>query len=305
MHEHVFVQSIEMQLNYPDDWGDEDTRVVDAAKRLPELKASGIDTIVDLTVVGLGRFIPRIAHVAQMVDLNIVVATGYYTFDRLPGFFLHRSPTSSPSGGDPLVDMFVNDLTIGIARTGVRAGILKCATDLPGATPDVERVLRAVARAHRDTGAPITTHAHAGSRRGIEQQRIFHSEGVDLTRVIIGHSGDTTDLDYHLELLDNGSYLGMDRFGLDTYLGSAARVQAVAELCRRGYASQLVLSHDAACYVDAFPPNVRAEQFPNWNYFHISRDVLPALTEAGVSDANIELMLVDNPRRTFEHQGAY
>ena len=103
MHEHVFVLSIEMQLNYPQDWGDEDARVDDAAKRLTELKASGIDTIVDLTVVGLGRYVPRIARIAQLVDLNVVVATGYYTFDRLPGFFLHRSPTSGPGGRDPLV----------------------------------------------------------------------------------------------------------------------------------------------------------------------------------------------------------
>ncbi len=92
--------------------------------------------------------------------------------------------------------MFVRDITDGIADTGVKAGILKCATDEPGVTPGVERVLRAVAQAHRATGVPISTHTHARTRRGLEQQRIFAEEGVDLSRVVIGHSGDTTDLDY-------------------------------------------------------------------------------------------------------------
>ena len=124
----------------------------------------------------------------------------------------------------PMVEMFVRDITEGIAGTGVKAAILKCATDEPGLTPGVERVLRAVAVAHRATGVPISTHTHARTRRGLEQQRVFAEEGVDLGRVIIGHSGDTTDLDYLKELIAAGSYIGMDRFGLDNILGFEHRV---------------------------------------------------------------------------------
>jgi phosphotriesterase-related protein len=305
MHEHVFVLSTEIQLNYPQEWGSEDSRVADAVRRLGELKAAGIDTILDPTAIGLGRYIPRIARIAEQVDLNIIVATGLYTFDDLPHYFRRRTPGSGPGGSDPMVDMFVTDITTGIADTGIKAGVLKCATDLPGVTEGVERVLRAVARAHRETGVPITTHTNARSRRGLEQQAIFAEEGVDLTRVVIGHSGDTDDLDYLLELIDNGSYLGMDRFGIDSYLTTAQRVEVVAELCRRGYADRMVLSHDAACYLDWIPGEVPPAAMPNWSYLHISRDVLPALRQAGVTEDQIDLMLVENPRRFFDKQGAY
>ncbi len=297
MHEHVFVISPEIQQNYPEEWGDEEERVADAVSRLSELKEAGIDTILDPTAIGLGRYLPRIARIADQIDLNIVVATGLYTFDVLPHYFGRRGPGSGPGGSDPMVNLFVRDITTGIAATGIKAGVIKCATDQPGVTPGVERVLRACARTHRETGCPITTHTHAGTRRGLEQQAIFKEEGVDLGNVVIGHSGDSDDLGYLMELIDNGSYLGMDRFGIDHYLPTAQRVAVVAELCERGYADRLVLSHDASCYLDWIPGELPPMGMEHWGYLHISRDVLPALRECGVSEAQIDIMLVDNPRR--------
>ncbi|MCP5025771.1 MAG: phosphotriesterase [Actinomycetia bacterium] len=307
MHEHVFVISPEIQMNYPEEWGDEDTRVTDAISRLNELKEAGIDTILDPTAIGLGRYIPRIARIAEQVDLNIVVATGLYTFDVLPHYFNRRVPGSGPGGSDPMVELFVGDITRGIADTGIKAGVLKCATDQPGVTPGVERVLRAVAQAHRQTGTPITTHTHAGTKRGLEQQTIFAEEGVDLGRVVIGHSGDTDDLDYLLELIENGSYLGMDRFGIDRFLPTTERVAVIAELCRRGYADRMVLSHDASCYLDWIPGELAdlKDTMPNWHYLHISRDVLPALRQQGVTEDQIDQMLIHSPRAFFENAGAY
>jgi phosphotriesterase-related protein len=305
MHEHVFIISPEMKDNVPEEWGDEETRLADAARRLTELKQSGIDTILDPTALGLGRYIPRIATLASRIDLKIIVATGLYTFNELPHYWQARTPGSGPDGSDPMVNLFVRDITEGIAGTGVKAAVIKCATDRPGVTPDVERVLRACARAHRETGAPITTHTHARSRRGLEQQAIFKEEGVDLERVVIGHSGDTDDLDYLLELIDNGSILGMDRFGIDGYLPTADRVKVIAELCKRGYADRMVLSHDASCYLDWIPGEIPPSTMPHWHYLHISRDVLPMLREAGVTDAQIDTMLIDTPRRFLENRRAY
>jgi len=297
MHEHVFVISPEIQQNYPQEWKSDEYRIADAVTRLNELKQHGIDTILDPTALGLGRYIPRIAEIAEQIDLNIVVATGLYTFDVLPHYFGRRTPGSGPNGSDPMVDMFVRDITVGVADTGIKAGVIKCATDRPGVTPGVERVLRACAQAHRETGCPITTHTHAASKRGLEQQAIFKQEGVDLERVVIGHSGDSDDLDYLLELIDNGSYLGMDRFGIDGYLTTPQRVAVVAQLCERGYADRMVLSHDASCYLDWIPGEVPPSGMEHWNYLHISTDVLPALKAAGVTDEQINVMLVDNPRR--------
>ena len=101
MHEHVFVLTPDVQQNYPHDWGREEDRVEDAVVKLKALAGQGVRTIADPTVVGLGRYIPRIQRVAERVpELNIVVATGCYTYDQVPFFFLYRRPgTRSGNGG--------------------------------------------------------------------------------------------------------------------------------------------------------------------------------------------------------------
>ncbi len=305
MHEHVFIMTTEIIENYPEGWGDGAKREADAIVRLNELKSRGVDTIVDLTVIGLGRYIPRIARIAAATELNIVVATGLYTYNDVPMHFHYLGPGAPLGGPEIMTEMFVRDIEHGIADTGVKAAILKCATDEPGVTPGVERVLRAVAAAHRQTGVPISTHTHAASRRGLEQQRIFAEEGVDLSRVVIGHSGDTTDIAYLEELIAAGSYIGMDRFGVDVYLSTEERVKTVATMCERGHADRMVLSHDASCYFDALPEATLPVALPNWHYLHIHNDVIPALKERGVTDEQLTTMLVDNPRRIFSKQGGY
>ncbi len=305
MHEHVFVLDTEILQNYPEEWGQEEKRIADAVARLNELKARGVDAIVDLTVIGLGRYIPRIQRIAEQTQIHIVVATGIYTYCDLPFYFHFRGPGTVLGGPEVITEMFVRDINEGIANTSVKAGILKCATDEPGVTKDVERALRAVAQAHRQTGVPISTHTHARKRVGLEQQRIFREEGVDLSRVVIGHSGDTTDLAYLEELIGNGSYIGMDRFGIDTILSFEDRVNTVAAMCELGHAGKMVLSHDAACYNHWLPERPLPVILPRWHYLHIHNDVIPALKQKGVTDAHLRAMLVENPRQIFEKQSSY
>jgi phosphotriesterase-related protein len=305
MHEHVFVLDAEILLNYPEDWGSEEKRVADAVARMNELKSRGVDTIVDLTVTGLGRYIPRIQRIAAQTHLNIIVATGIYTYCDLPHYFQYRGPGTVLGGPELIADMFVRDIREGIADTGVKAGILKCATDEPGLTPGVERILRATAQAHRRTGVPISTHTHARKRVGLDQQRVFREEGVDLSRVVIGHSGDTTDVAYLETLIENGSYIGMDRFGIDTILSFEDRVKTVAAMCDRGQAGKMVLSHDASCFNHWLPERMVPAMLPRWHYLHIHNDVIPALKGMGVTDDQLHTMLVDNPRKIFERQETY
>ena len=305
MHEHVFVLSPEIIANYPEGWGDENAREDAAVEKLNALKAAGVDTIVDPTVIGLGRYIPRIQRVAARTDLQIVVATGVYTYGDVPMYFHFTGPGTALNGPETMTDLFIRDITEGIAGTGVKAAILKCATDEAGITPGVDRVLRATAAAHRATGVPITTHTHAHSRRGLEQQRIFAEEGVDLSRVVIGHSGDTTDLDYLEELIAAGSYLGMDRFGIDNILSFDDRVDTVVKMCQRGHADKMVLAHDASCYIDWLPEAALPLVLPNWHYLHIHNDVLPALRQRGVTEDQITTMLVGNPAEILRNRGGY
>lgn len=292
MHEHVFVLTAEVQQNYPEEWGDEDERVADAVRRLRELPAAGIDTIVDVTVIGQGRDIPRIKRIAaQVPELNIVVATGVYTFDAVPLFFWRRPRAT-------MTEFFVRDITEGVQDTGVKAGMLKCAVDTKGLTEGVEQVLRAVARAHVATGGtPITIHTHAAGQHGPEIVRVLKEEGVDFSRVVLGHSGDAVDNpDYLSEMADTGLTLGMDRFGIDHFATFRQRSDLVAEMCRRGYADRMVLAHDTCCYIDWFGPGT-LDDLKNWHYLHVSQDVLPYLREHGVPDSDIDAMLVTNPVR--------
>lgn len=301
MHEHIFILTSDVQQNYPEEWGDEDARVADAVRQLQDLAATGITTIVDVTVIGQGRYVPRIQHVAEQVpELNIVVATGCYTFDEVPMFFWRRTPEMEASLGRPardaMTDFFVRDITQGIGDTGVKAGMLKCAVDEKGLTAGVERVLRAVARAHAQTGTPVTIHTHAAGRHGPAILDVLADEAADLSRVVLGHSGDVNQPDYLQEMADAGLTLGMDRFGIDHFASFTERADLVVELCRRGLAERMVLSHDYSCYLDWFPPG-SLEDLKDWHYRHVSQDLLPYLRSHGVTEDQIEAMLVRAPAR--------
>jgi phosphotriesterase-related protein len=136
------------------------------------------------------------------------------------------------------------------------------------------------------------------------QRVMCEEEGVDPTRVVLGHSGDSSDLDYLSTLADAGFILGMDRFGINVETTFEARADTLVEMCKRGYADRMVLAHDAACYIDWIDPNVR-QMMTQWNYLHIHDDVLPYVRERGVTDSQIETMLVETPRRYFENNDAY
>jgi phosphotriesterase-related protein len=296
MHEHIMVQSPGVKENFP--VFDREAEIANAVASIKKVQSSGVSTLVDRTVANW-RDIPFVKEVVAQSGAQVIVATGIY-WD-VPHFFQAQSGRSV----EFIADLFARDIRDGIMDTGVKAGIIKCATDEPGVTPDVDRILRASAKAHRATGVPISTHTHAASEVGLKQQDIFEDEGVDLSRCVIGHSGDSTDLTYLKKLMDRGSYIGMDRFGLDLFLPTAERVSTIVRLCEEGYAEKMVLSHDAGCYFDWVDPPLKTKLAPNWHFNHIPDDILPALKDGGVSDSQITAMTVDNPRRIFEQQGSY
>jgi phosphotriesterase-related protein len=290
MHEHIVTRSPGVQENWPHLW-DRASILALAERKLGDLHARGIRTIVDLTTVDLGRDIGLIAEVARRCPVHVIVATGVWW---MPQRYF------SAHGVDAVADLFVRDITRGIGDSGIKAAIIKCATDTAGVTPVIENVLRASARAQKATGVPISTHTWAAGRSGEAQQAIFAQEGVDLSRVIIGHSGDSDDLGYLRGLMDRGSTIGMDRFGLEHFLPTAKRVEVIARLCAEGYTGKMVLSHDANCWTDMLSEDDKRRTRPLWHYNHIPDDILPALRKAGVTEEQLEQMLVRNPRVIFE-----
>lgn len=299
IHEHVFVRSPELDANMPHPEWDEDALVDRAVGLFHRLHDHGVRTVVDLTVPGLGRDVAPVARVAERVPVNIVAATGWYTADVLPHAIRMQGPGRLVDGPDPLIELFVGDIERGIAGTGIRAGMLKVVSDAEGITPDVERVFTAAAAAHLHTGVPITTHSHPASRGGLAQQELLRRLGVPLDRVVIGHSGDSTDIDYLRRLADEGSFLGFDRFGMSHVGSDDDRVHTLLALLELGYEDRIVLSHDAAVFSRVTPPSWRSRRAPQWHMEHLFTGILPQLRAAGVPDALIGRLTVDNPRRVL------
>lgn len=298
-HEHIFVRNLELEVNYPAPEWNEEACIASARAGLLELRSLGIRSLVDLSVIGLGRDIELLRRVGENLEFNILVATGFYTFDNLPSFYHNHGPGLMIDGEDPLYDMFVRDIREGIAGSGIRAAVIKIATDTPGFTTDVTRVFDAACRAQLETGVPISTHTNASMKQGLEQQAFFKKKGVDLARTVIGHSGDSTDIDYLREMMDAGSYIGMDRFGLTWFLSDEKRTATIVKLCELGYAERLTMSHDAAFFSVNSEPSYRAKALPDWKHKLIPEKIIPALKQAGVSDEQIHQMTVVNPERIF------
>jgi phosphotriesterase-related protein len=295
MHEHVSICSPGLHGDYPGTYPRADVLAA-AIEGLSALKDAGIDTLVDHTTYDLGRDIELLAEASGASGVNIVAATGVWIEPQR--YWQLRSPVEA-------AELFISDLEQGIGGTDIRAGVIKCATDAAGVTPSVERVLRACAIAHRATGVYLSTHTHAPGRSGIEQQRIFSEEGVDLTRVVIGHSGDTTDLGYLRSLIKPGSFVGMDRFGAEDRLPDRDRVDAVLALWRDGSVDQVLLSQDATFWSDRQPMDSIRRARPHWHHRHVVEDIVPTLLAAGVSAVDVEQMLIHSPRKLLTPSAPY
>jgi phosphotriesterase-related protein len=201
-----------------------------------------------------------------------------------------------------MADLFVHDIEEGIQGTDIKAAFLKCAADEPGVTPNVEKVHRAVARASVRTDTPIMAHSRPASETGPRQVEIFLEEGVPPERIQIAHTGDTDDLDYIEGLLEKGVYIGMDRYGLELFLPFEQRNATVMALLERGYAERMFLSQDFCATIDWYPPEVGKQLLESgaakdWSMTLVHDQVIPTLRDAGMTDEQLQTMLVANPKR--------
>lgn len=295
MHEHLLIGWAGWELDCAAPKFERRAAFKNAVDRLKELKDLGLQSFVDPCPMDIGRDVNFMAEVSEASGVRIVCATGLYKEDLgNTAYFKQRSV-------DEIAEVYSSEITKGIGNSGIKAGIIKCATGKGQVTKYEENCLRAAGRAHLRTGAPITTHTEDGTM-GREQLDIFASEGVDLQRVIIGHSCGSADLGYHRDMLDRGCFLGFDRFGLDFLHPDKLRLAALIGLLGVGYEKQIVLSHDSVwCWLGRgldLPPET-AKLVENWKPTHVFQNIVPALKRAGVSEEKIRAMLVENPRRYF------
>ncbi len=298
MHEHLLVGWPGWEAEAEIDHVARRERVKICTDRLRELRELGLRTMLDPCPIDLGRDVDLMAEAAQASGVRIVCATGLYKEDQgATAYFRFRAQFGDAI--KEMADVFVRELTTGIGQTGIRAGVIKVATGKGQITPYEQLVLRAAARAHGVTGAPITTHTEDGTM-GVEQLALLTEEGVPAKAIVIGHSCGSSNLDYHLKMLDQGAYLGFDRFGLDFLHPDRARIAALVGLLGVGFERQIVLSHDTVWCWRGRPPQIPAGLLKDWEPTHVFKRILPRLRDAGVSEAKIHAMLVENPRRYFE-----
>ena len=294
MHEHVMVSASGMYRSYPDLLGaNREQRAIDCLKRA---KAGGIDTFVDATTFDLGRDPELLRTVSEASGVNIINVTGWWL--DVPRFIRNVSPNQ-------MAREFVRDIEQGFRGTDIKAGVLKCAADFAGVTPDLEIMARAVARAHNETGVPIMVHSYPTGQVGRRQIAIFKEEGVDLERVKIDHSNDTVDTEYLKWILDQGCFLGLDRYP-GHLVSPHMRTVTMKALIDLGYARQLCPAHDCICLhilnerADGTLPEEHALALHNPdNYLYMHRHVIPDLKSMGVGDDTIDTLFVDNPVRFF------
>jgi len=295
VHEHVRFRDEAVAEQWPGRY--DDRLELDAAMlHVNAAKERGVRTIVDPTAMFGGRDVRFMKRVAEQTGVRIVACTGIYSYDYLPHYFQNRDV-------EVMADHFVEDIEAGVQGTEIRAAFLKCAADAAGVTENVEKIHRACARASVRTGAPIMAHSMPAVGTGPRQVEIFREEGVDLARVQIAHCGDTDDVAYIEGLIEQGVYVGLDRYGLEMFLPIDRRNATAAELLRRGHAERLMISQDFCATIDWFPPEA-AEVFEgqgairNWSMTLVFDEVVPTLREDEVmDDASFQTVFVENPKR--------
>ena len=296
-HEHVGTNAAGLRHTYPQ-FIDRDGIREQSIAAMKAVYEDGVRTIIDVSTFDLGRDVQLIREVAEESGMQIVVATGNHL--AVPRPFGDVSP-------DAIAPLYIQEIEEGIEGTGIKAGIIKVASDRGGITPPQEVVLRAAARTQKATGVPISTHTWSPDRVGEAQVNILEEEGVDLDRVYIGHSNDDTDLEYLLGLLNRGVWLGLDRYPGGQTAGTPnweQRTEIAKALMDAGFTHRIMLSHDYSVPKARHGAEVQeARRRANPDaYNFIPRYVLPRLKELGASDEEIRQITVENPRRFFEGQ---
>jgi phosphotriesterase-related protein len=306
VHEHIIITYPGEEWDRTRTWKRADTVAV-AVDKMAELLDAGFRTFVDPCPMELGRDPELYAEISQRTGMQIVCTTGFYTEYLgigLPVYWRARDP-------EEIAELYVSELTDGIGETGIRPGAIKAATGVE-VTAAERRALSGAALAHRETGVAIITHTEH-SQHGTVQQEIFAEHDADPARILIGHQDEEADLDGMRTLVKGGTFVGMDRIGLEALAPDTRRADHVAALVQEGFASQVCLSQDHVCTLTAprsaywVPPerrNVAPEVRANlrWQasgrpYTYLVTDFVPLLLERGVTADQVEGMLVDNPRQ--------
>jgi phosphotriesterase-related protein len=270
--------------------------------RMQELIGFGVATFLDPCPMDLGRDVEFMAEVAERSGMRIICTTGAYKQNEGLTYTFGALPV------EEIEAIYVKELTEGIGESGICAGLVKVATGAPEISDYEKKLLVAGGRAAAAVGCPVLTHTDHASL-GLEQIAILTAQGVPAHRILVGHSDGRDDHAYHRSLADKGAYVGFDRFGIEVFISDEKRIESVCKMVGAGYARSICLSHDSTCASwlgrpvfngrIVMTPEALAATLPNWEATHLFKRIVPRLRERGVTEADLQTIFVDNPRRYF------
>lgn len=267
-------------------------------------KRYGINTIIDATPNDVGGRDPKLYKaLAMRTRINIICSTGLYTeHEGSPAYFKTRMDWYGTDISKMISELFIKEITEGIGNTRVKAGVIKVGTSGDGPiSPYETAVFKAAVIAQKATGVPIITHT-TGSAGGVEQADFFINEGANPKKIMIGHVSNSSDTNYHKAILAKGVYIAFDRIGLDIFTPANIIVQNIVDLCKEGYSNQIMLSHDTVNVWLGRPyeaPEPVLKALANWRMDYIPQNIIPLLKAKGVTDEQINNMMVENVKNLF------
>ncbi len=254
-------------------------------EELAAYKALGGGALVDVTPIGIGRDLARLARLSQATGLHIVAGAGWYRQAYYPA-----EARIDRRSVDDLADEIVQEFIDGPFRPGI---IGEIGTDKPWVTAQEERVFRAAARAALRTGASVTTHA-VQSDVGLAQLTILEDEGLDPARIVIGHCDSHPRIEHWREIVRRGAHVEADFLGMSftplERAGEPKVVELISTLLNEGFEKQILLSQDV-CH------DSQLASYGGNGYTYLQKSFLPRLVAAGVNAATIKTITVENPAR--------
>ncbi|WP_077302471.1 phosphotriesterase family protein [Virgibacillus pantothenticus] len=278
-HEHLWT-------NPPATQKDRDLELTDYEASVSELwrfKRAGGDALVDATTLDYGRDASKLVQMSLETGVHVIATSGFNKHIYFPKWVEALSI-------EEIAEKLIRDVTIGMDGTKAKAGFLKAGSWNQMIHPLEEKVTRSVARAQLETGAPIWLHTEAGTM-GMEMLDILEDEGVDLTKVVVGHSDRNADPYFHLQLVRRGAYVQFDGSSKIKYYPDSIRVSLIKNLLENGFINHLLISGDMGrkTYLHAYGGG------PGFEY--ILKKLIPRLLDEGLTQKEIDTIFIDNPSR--------
>ncbi|HBF37720.1 MAG TPA: aryldialkylphosphatase [Firmicutes bacterium] len=281
VHEHLMVKPQSDEPRFADyTLQDEEA----STRETDSFRAAGGGTIVEMTPLYYGRNIEAYRRIAHRTGVTVICCTGFHKQEFLPPWFKEKNDTE-------LYELLLDEITNGMDGTGVRPGVIKLGTSLNEITPDEERSIRLAARAHQETGIPISSHCDKGTM-GMEQLKRLENLGVDPADVLLCHIDSKLDSAYAIELCREGASICIDHVGRELADHDKTRVKMILALLEAGYIDHVTLSGDMGKvnYLKAYGGK------PGFSYIltDLKQELLRSITQKEFFQ-----IMVENPRRIF------